>query len=220
MRKSGLTILGITEGGFARIMSSQSINSLEELKRLKVWLPQGDTLVKETYDSLGIQPIPLPIADVFTGLQTGLIDTIASTSTGAIAFQWHSKINSVIDLPVLYVIGVLAISNESFTRISETDKTIVMEEMGKVSARLDKINREDNLEAILALENQGIRVSKPNEKEILTLKAASASIVDRMVENGLIAGDLVDEIRIRLKNYRIRNVESQMISQTSRTDSS
>ena len=93
---------------------------MQSIRDSKVWIPEGDKLVQETFDTMQISPIPLPISDVFTGLQTGLIETITSTSTGAIAFQWHTKIRYLVDLPVLYVIGVLAVNKSAFDKISPT----------------------------------------------------------------------------------------------------
>ena len=72
MEKNGFVLLGIADGGFARIMSTQPLTNLESIRSSKVWIPEGDAMVQETYKSLGISPISLPISDVFTGLQTGL----------------------------------------------------------------------------------------------------------------------------------------------------
>jgi TRAP-type C4-dicarboxylate transport system substrate-binding protein len=131
MAENGFVILGITEGGFARIMSSQRIDGIKAFRDSKVWIPEGDELIQIHFDSMGINAIPLTIADVFTGLQTGLIDTITTTSAGAIAFQWHTKINYMVDLPVVYVIGVLAVSQKAFKKVKPEDRKIVTNVMNE-----------------------------------------------------------------------------------------
>jgi TRAP-type C4-dicarboxylate transport system substrate-binding protein len=202
MADNGFIVLGISEGGFARIMSSKPIQSMEDIRASKVWIPEGDPLVEETFKAMGISAIPLPIADVFTGLQTGLIETIAATPTGALAFQWHSKIRHMVDLPVLYVIGVLAVSSDAFKRASETDRAIVIDEMRAVFKRLDKINRDDNLAATAALKSQGIQAVAPSAAEIKRWQDFSDTSIDSMIKSGLIDRDIVEAIQALLVDIR------------------
>jgi TRAP-type C4-dicarboxylate transport system substrate-binding protein len=199
---SGFIVLGISEGGFARIMSSKPIHNMDDIRASKVWIPEGDPLVEETFKAMGISAIPLPIADVFTGLQTGLIETIAATPTGALAFQWHSKIRHMVDLPVLYVIGVLAVSDKAFSRINEADQAIVIAEMQTVFKRLDGINRNDNLAATEALKAQGIEAITPTADEIMRWQAYSDTSIDAMVNNGSIDKGIVETIRELLQTIR------------------
>ena len=107
MEKNGFVLLGIAEGGFAKIMSREPMVKLESIRASKVWIPEGDIVVLETYKTLGISPVSLPISDVFTGLQTGLIETVSVTSTAAIAFQWHTSTSYLTDTPIIYLIGLL-----------------------------------------------------------------------------------------------------------------
>ncbi len=202
---NGFVILGISEGGFARIMSNKIINNIQDIRDSKVWIPEGDDLVYETFKTMGISPIPLPLADVFTGLQTGLIETIASTSTGAIAFQWHSKLTNMVDIPVLYVIGTLAVSKEAFNKIKPDDQKIVIDEMKKAFAALDKINRQDNINATAALKTQGLAVMHPSAEEVQKWQNYSDQSIKNMVKSGMIDKDLMDEVLDMLNKFRQKN---------------
>ncbi len=202
MAANGFTLLGITEGGFGRIFSTQPVTNLEQIRATKVWMPEGDDLIKQSFDALGVQPIALPLADVFTGLQTGLIETITSTSTGAIAFQWHSKVNYMVDTPVLYLIGTLAVNNEAFNKINPADQKIVIEEMDRVFARLDEINRKDNIEATEALKTQGIKVITPSADEILRWKTLTEESIQKIMQSQAIDTQLLLEMNQLLKEIR------------------
>ena len=81
IEKSGFVLLGISEGGFARILSRSRLVDLESIRQSKVWIPEGDQLVQSTFSTLGISPVSLPFSDVFTGLQTGLIETVTVNPT-------------------------------------------------------------------------------------------------------------------------------------------
>jgi len=202
MAENGFILLGITEGGFGRIFSTHPVANLEQIRATKVWMPEGDSLIKESFDALGVQPIALPLADVFTGLQTGLIETITATSTGAIAFQWHSKVNYMIDTPVLYLIGTLAVSKKAFSKIKPDDQKIVTDEMDQVFARLEKINRQDNINATEALKTQGIKVITPSPEEVKRWKTLSQKSVQKIMSNQEIDTQLVIEMNRLLQEIR------------------
>lgn len=202
MEASGFVILGISEGGFARILSKQPMQDLETIRASRVWLPEGDKLVQDTYEGLGISGISLPISDVFTGLQTGLIDTVSINPTGAIAFQWHTSASYMTTTPIAYLIGVLAIQKKAFAKLSVDDQKIVGEEMQAVFVRLDKLNRRDNEAAKAALEQQGIKFVSPDAEELARWKALSAIAIEKMVQEGVISGEIVDQVNTHLINFR------------------
>jgi len=204
MSDSGFVILGMTEGGFARILSKEPMQDLESLRKAKVWVPEGDKVGQTVFRALGISPISLPIGDVFTGLQTGLIDTIAVNPTSAIAFQWHSSTRYMTDVPITYLIGILAVQKKAFDDLAEGDRKIVLDEMGKVFARMEVDNRADDVKAIEALKAQGITFVpiKPGETERWRKIADGA--IDQMVADGLIGADIVSQVRGYLQEFRNR----------------
>ena len=189
MQDAGFVLLGISEGGFARILSKQPMQDLEALRASKVWVPEGDNVGLTVFRALGITPISLPISDVFTGLQTGLIETVPVNPTSAIAFQWH-------------LLGVLAIEKSVFDKLSPGAQTILKEEMGAVFKRLDELNRIDNEAARDALRQQGITFVTPAPGEIERWREIADRSVDEMLESGVISRSIVDQVRGYLQSYR------------------
>ena len=175
---------------------------LESIRASKVWIPEGDILVEATYDTLGISPISLPISDVFTGLQTGLIETVSVTSTAAIAFQWHTSTAYLTDTPIIYLIGLLAIQKKAFDKISPEDQQVVREAIGDAFKTLDSLNRADNIQASDALKTQGITFVKPDAEELLRWKTLSIQATDNMVAEGIVSREMVDVVKGHLSTYR------------------
>lgn len=165
LAENGMIAAGITGGGFAYLLSTQSIRGRDDLVRAKAWLPQGDFVSEATYRAAGVNPVPLSIADVYTGLQTGLVDTVANTPSGTLAFQWHTRVRHLVDMPIAYIIGVLALDKRSFDRLSEEDQAIVREEMEAGTARLDAQTLRDNDAAREALRGEGIEFFSPDGEE-------------------------------------------------------
>ncbi|HEC26948.1 MAG TPA: C4-dicarboxylate ABC transporter [Gammaproteobacteria bacterium] len=201
MKKKGFTILGISEGGFAYLMSNSPIKNVADLKKHKLWIPEDDLLDDALFRKMGVYPVALPLADVYTGLQTGLIDTIGSTTTGALAFQWHTRIRSVTDFPLAYLVGVLIVDNKSFNKINAADQKIVKNVIAKTFSALDKINRKDNKNARQVLQKMGTKFVKPDESEIAYWDRLADEVIE---ETGSKAAtpELYQKLKKMLAKYR------------------
>ena len=105
-KRLGFDVYGFAGGGFAYIMSNEPIRGYNDLKDKKIWLPQGDLISYEAMKALDLLPISLPVTDVLTGLQTGLIDIVAIPPVVALALQWHTKVKYVTKIPVLSLIHI------------------------------------------------------------------------------------------------------------------
>jgi len=157
VQKGGLVTFGIAEGGFAYIMSKKPIRSIDDLRKTKVWVPEGDVITRTMFETAGVTATPLPLGDVYTALQTGLVDTVGTSPVGAIALQWYTQVKYVTDVPLMYIFGVLAVDKKAFDRINPADQKIVREVMEHVFAEINKETREQNHQAMQALHKQGLK---------------------------------------------------------------
>ena len=92
LEEAGFVNFGFAGGGFAVVMSNTPVDELEDLKGKKVWVPEGDSISYASMEALSLSPVTLPLTDVLTGLQTGLIDIVAMSPIGALVLQWHTKV--------------------------------------------------------------------------------------------------------------------------------
>ena len=148
------------------------------------------------------EPIPLPLSDVYTSLQTGLIDTAANTPSGAIAFQWHTKMKHMVDLPLSYVVGELLIDKKAFDGLGADDQKAVEAEFRSGFARLDQINRDDNVAARDALKQQGIAITAPDAGERARWEAVGAEVFRKLSEQGSLSPDMLKALTGALDDVR------------------
>ena len=208
LEKGGFVTFGIAEGGFAYVMSDVPIITVGKMRKQKVWIPDNDPTLLEAIKAFGVIPIPLSIADVRAGLQTGLINTVASPPIGAVALQWHTQIKYLTDEPFLYIYGLLAVDRKAFEKISPFDQRVFREIMGRVFRDLDRLNRQDNVKALEALRKQGIEFVKvPPESLAEWLNDASA-VPRRLIETGRLSREMVDTLENLLKDYRSKHSEA------------
>jgi len=192
LKKGGFTTFGFAESGFAYVMSSNNpVASVESLRKQKAWIPANDEVALEAINTFGVSPIPLPLGDVLAGLQTGLIDTIAASPIGALALQWYTQIKYLLELPVLYSYGVLAISNKAFKKAKKKDQQVITDIMTRIFKELDVINKKDNRSALVALKNQGVKFIKPTAEQVQEWLVYAKKSQQRMLETGRISKEIV-----------------------------
>jgi TRAP-type C4-dicarboxylate transport system substrate-binding protein len=198
----GFVTFGFAGAGFAYFMSNNPVSSVADLQKQKVWLPIGDKVNHLVFDEASISPIPLPISDVMTSLQTGLIDTVAASPIVAISLQWHTKIKYVMRTPASYIYALLAVNKRAFNRIKPEDQAIVREIMAKVFTEIDAQNRLSDKQAVEAMEQQGIQFVDITKNDIIEWKRIAANARNQMISKGAYTKDLVEQINSGLKEYR------------------
>jgi TRAP-type C4-dicarboxylate transport system substrate-binding protein len=204
LEAGGMVTLGISEGGFAYLLSDKPIRTIDDAKGRRVWIPEGDVISATGLEVAGVTPIPLPIGDVYTALQTGLLDTVATTPAGAIAFQWHTKVKYFVDVPLEYLVGMIVVDRDAFQKLSAGDQATVKEVMGSVLAHLDRLTRADNESAREALRAQGIEFVKPSSEELQRWRAVADESLARLKAKDVYSQESLELLLGYLKEFRER----------------
>jgi TRAP-type C4-dicarboxylate transport system substrate-binding protein len=213
MEKQGMILLGISGGGFAYIMSDTPISAVDQLRNKKVWLPEGDAIIQTVFKTIGMAPVSLSLADVYTGLQTGMIDTIGTSAMGAIAFQWHTRVKYVSDIPLIYLTGNLVIDEKAFKKISASDQRIVRSIMLDTMHKLGKINRQNDEQARLALQKQGIQFVSISKQEWQRSQEVAKQSIDELGKQGIFTEAMYKLLLTNLSDYRQQHGTSANASQ-------
>jgi TRAP-type C4-dicarboxylate transport system substrate-binding protein len=202
LEKAEMTILGISDGGMAYAMSDQPVLTVSDLKQRKIWSPQNNINVSLTLEALDIPAIPLSIGDVLIGLQTGLIDTVATSPTAAIALQWHTHIKYITDVPLIYFYSVLAVNKKAFDKISKDDQLIIRRIMASTIKNIDRKNREDNIAALNALQNQGIKIVKPDPDQQKNWYKKGNDATELIFSKGGMSELVINEMMEHIADFR------------------
>lgn len=197
--KKGMTLAGITGGGFIYLMSSKPIATQADMRKTKVWVPEGDAIARVAFDEAGMTPVQLSLGDVYTSLQTGLVDTVGNTTTGAVAFQWATKLKMMIDLPVSYTVGILTLDNKALAKLTPEDKAVVLAEIDKAFAKLETTNAIDDAKTRETLKTEGIEIVTPSASEIAAWRDVGRRTQARLLKDGVVSQELLNALPTALK---------------------
>jgi TRAP-type C4-dicarboxylate transport system substrate-binding protein len=195
LHQAGFVSFGLSEGGFAYLLSNTPVKTTGDMHGLKIWIPEGDQVNARMFKALGISPIPLPITDVMTGLQTGLIDTIASSPIGAIALQWHTRVKYLTEVPLAYLYATLVIKEKALARLDEADRALVMQVLQETFSALDAQNRKDNLQALEALKRQGIEFVEPSLEQQQEWEKHANTMLESLSTQGFFDAAMLEQMQ-------------------------
>lgn len=202
LREKGFVGFGFAEVGFAYAMSKAQVSTLDDIRAQKVWVPEGDPGSEVAISAFGVSPIPLSIADVLSGLQTGLINGVAVPPIAAIALQWHTQLSYALDVPLLYVYGLLAVQDRRFSRLSEADQEVFFTVMSDAVAQVNARSRLDHERAVEVLAQQGIEWSSPAEGQVSSWQETSQVAEQKLISEGVLSEEKVRALRQHVADYR------------------
>jgi TRAP-type C4-dicarboxylate transport system substrate-binding protein len=202
LEQAGFVSFGFTEGGFANLLSNEPIKSVEDLRRKKVWVPEGDEISFLAMQELGLSPVVLPVTDVLTGLQTGLIEIAFASPVAALVLQWQTKTKYITALPISYSMGIFAIEKNAFGMLTPDDQKVVREVMSKTMGDLDKTARTDNEQANETLQRSGLKPVAVDAANVENWRHAIEALFPRVRTREDIDTAMFDEVLDILSDYR------------------
>lgn len=202
LEDAGFVSFGFAAGGFAAIMSNTPVESLDDLRGQRVWIPEGDRISYASMEAVSLAPVTLPLTDVLTGLQTGLIDIVGVSPIGALVLQWHTKVKYMTELPLSYTVGFMAIDKKAFGKLSAADQAVVREVMTRIYDDFDRQNLIDNREARAALLRQKIQLVEFDPDEFTRLRDRVLASNRKLGEQGAFSLELYNEMLDLAAEYR------------------
>jgi TRAP-type transport system periplasmic protein len=184
-REKELEFIALTEVGFIYAMSTQPINTLEQLQQSKNWSPSGDPISENYLKALGITPVQLSIPDVLSSLQSGLIETVYNSLYGSIVLQWFTKAKYVIDTPYGYAYGVFALDGKKFAALTEAQQQAVHAAAAVHFPILLEKTRASNNDSRKVMLDRGTEFQKFDEKTSQVLQEKREQAVSQLIPDSL-----------------------------------
>lgn len=201
--EKGYVLLGFAEAGFVYLFSKQPIDSVDRLQQTRMWVWKGDRVAENFLEAFGVQGYPLQLADVNTGLETGMIDSFYSPPLASVAFQWYARVRYMLDFPMVNSTGALLMNKRTFYDMNPENREIVSRLVGQYSAKLVQLTRKDNAEALQVLSETGIERVAPTSEQIASFRQSAQKNYAMSVPS-LYSQELLDRIRGLIAEFRAR----------------
>ncbi len=205
-REQGFVLLGWTEVGYVYFFSKEPIASIDDLQGMKIWTWESDPLARALFDELGLNPVPLPVTEVLTSLQTGMIDAVYCAPYAALGLQWFTRINYITAQPITNATGAVLMTVEKYNEIPEEYRDDLHTIIRDGLLDLTQHTRQDNQDAIEEMQSKGIVIS--NIDDITPFREASLK-VQQTLTGQLYDQELLDAVKAELERYRAEKAETE-----------
>jgi TRAP-type C4-dicarboxylate transport system substrate-binding protein len=186
----GYVVLLWADTGLVYLLSNQNIQSVADMSKAKPWVWEADPVAKAAFSAFGIKPKPLPLQDVFTQLQTGMIDTVYISPGLAISLKWHTRVKYMVGLPIVVGISAVIMNKADFDKLAPDLQTALKDLGKKYQDKLAKETRAWNKASIPVLTDNGVQVVMPSDSEQALFRQkgveAAKSLVPRLYSNELL----------------------------------
>lgn len=204
-KENGFELLGWPEVGFIHFFSKHKIQSLDDIRRSRIWLWQGDPMGEALFSAADIKPVPLSIIDVYPQLSAkhGSIDTVYMSTFGAIALQWYSKLNYATHITVTNAIGAVVVSNKFFDKLPD-DLQQLLKTTGVIAS--DTIREQTRIENInskqLLIDNGVEFLWDWDEIKLDEFIAIRDKAAEHLIKTNYFPEDFFNKTRLYLDDYR------------------
>ncbi len=117
LEKRGFVALGWTKGGWIHFFSRRPIVTPDDLRDQKLWAWTDDAATVRAWQSRGFKVVVMPANDLLVGLQTGMVDALATSPLIAASNQLFGVAQHMSEMNFAPLYGALIISRTTWNRI-------------------------------------------------------------------------------------------------------
>lgn len=146
--KTGVKYLGIYVEPFFQVTANKPITKMSDFKGLKI-RTMNSPIILATYKALGANPTPVPFSEVYSGLQTNMIDAQENPLDIILEMSYFEVQKDLMETNHSTVVDMLYISDKSFNKMPKDIQQIIVkggvvaqEHMFDYVPKLAKISRD------------------------------------------------------------------------------
>lgn len=204
LEAQGLASIAALDLGFAHLLSKTPIETVDQLKAARLWMPAVRIEAVRWAESLGLAPARMDASKVKDALREGTVAAAIVPPLGAILLQWHVEFTCVSAEPFMDLFAAVAIRNEALARLDAADAAALREVLaGAFSASAADL-RGKAPESMDVLVQNGVGRhplgATPEQRSEWEQWAAEAA--DRLAAEGVVPLARLEDVRRALAEFR------------------
>jgi TRAP-type C4-dicarboxylate transport system substrate-binding protein len=154
----GYKVLGWAEAGWVHFFAKEPVRVPADLRRQRVWISTGSPEHEQLLNQFGFRVVALPVTDMLTGLQTGLIDAIDVPPLFALVDRSYQYASYMTDLNFAPLNSAVVINLSVWQRIPERYQARLQSAVETAIAQLRTEIQTAEREAISEMQARGLNV--------------------------------------------------------------
>lgn len=171
-------IMGTFYYGTRQLTTNKPINTLEDLKGMKIRVPQTDMYVKMV-ESWGAAATPMNLNELYMALQTGTVDGQENPLPTFESNKFYEVVKNVIFTNHIICPNMIFISGDVWNAMSEHDQEVVQTAISNAIAWNDEAVQQAETDLVEQLKEYGIEFITPDD----TIREATIPAIKPLVED-------------------------------------
>ena len=161
----GFVLLNWGHGGWTQVFTKRPVESVADLKSIKLFTSAGNDRMVQWFKANGFQPRAMAMTDIMTGLTTGMIEGLPTPPLAALLFQWYRQTPYMLDIGLAPVIGATVITRKAWNTVPEAYRPKLLEAASAVEKRLQADVPKQDQAAVAEMSKRGLTVTKARGPE-------------------------------------------------------
>lgn len=183
--QTGMHVIGLFNEGFRQVWSQSPINCLADFEGMKLRVPDV-TLYINMFTGLGAQATVVPVGDLYTGLQTGLVEGMELPIASVFGASTYEQVKYCTMTNHIGGAMCLLINDGVWNGLTEEQQTAILDAVEAATAKdrenLSALEQED----IAAIEESGVEFIELTAEARDEIVEAMGAVIDELY------GDVLD----------------------------
>ena len=187
--KKGLKVLAVWENGFRHVTNSKRpINTPDDLKGIKLRVPEGKWRVK-MFQAYGANPAPMKFSEVFTALQTGVMDAQENPFTQIYSAKFQEVQKYLSLTGHVYTPAYVVVGTKKWDSLPADVRKVLEDTAKETQSFVYQTAEKDDTDLLNKLKSAGMQVNTPNKDAFI---AASKPVYDEFAKEVSGSKDVID----------------------------
>lgn len=168
LKSSGIRGLAYWECGSRQLTTQKPINSVKDIKGLKIRVPEIPAMV-DAWKAMGANPTPMAWGEVYSALSQGVVDAQENPYPFIYAGRIHEVTKYIAETNHKYEYIGLIMSEKTYQKLTPEQQKAIEEAAAEATEYENKLVNEQANEFLQKMVDAGIKVTHPNTEEFAKL---------------------------------------------------
>lgn len=190
--KTGVEFVAYGEVGFRHILSKKPVLTMADVKGLKIRTPEVKLWV-DFWRALGSSPTPLPYAEQYSALSTGLIDALESDVFSVVGFKWHEQAKHLTLTSHWFLPKAVRVNARWLDSLPQDLQSLLRSTATEAFAEQRRVNRANAARTLEQLKSAGVQVH--TLQDTAAWRQSTARLFDEFGAKSPATKAMIDRIR-------------------------
>ena len=158
LERRGFVALMWAPIGWVKFFAREPLRGIDDLRRQALWIGDAGATEIRAWQQAGFEVVALPVTEVTTALQSGMVDAYLASPLAAASFQWFGLTPHMNDLSLAPLYGSLVISKRVWERVPEAVRPRLRAVAQAAAERLSASAHEQDDLAVHVMRAHGLQV--------------------------------------------------------------